>query len=242
MTAGQGWILERGDCLQVLTTIKSESMGAVITDPSYSSVGSASQCSSKTWYSGTQTAPDYEGDTRDAPSWALWASLWLSEARRCTRPGGLACVFTDWRMLPLLTHVVQSAGWIWRGVVPWNKGRGTRPRKGGFRSRCEYIVWASKGPISDDPGCYLDGLFDVPRRAAEKDWHQMAKPEQLLEQLVQVAPVGSCILDPFAGGATTGIAALRHGRTFHGIELSGPCHERGVQRLRQETRLLRRAG
>lgn len=31
-------------------------------------------------------------------------------------------MFVDWRNLPAMTDAVQMAGWVWRGVVVWDKG------------------------------------------------------------------------------------------------------------------------
>ncbi len=41
-----------------------------------------------------------------------------------------------------------------------------------------------------------------------------------MRQLVQICPEDGTILDPFTGGDSTGVAALREGRNFLGIELS----------------------
>ncbi len=47
------------------------------------------------------------------------------------------------------------------------------------------------------------------------------------------APGGRClVLDPFAGAATTGVVAARHGRDFLGIELSGAYARMARRRLR----------
>lgn len=47
-------------------------------------------------------------------------------------------------------------------------------------------------------------------------------------------PGGRCgVLDPFAGAATTGIVAARHGRDFLGIELSGSYARMARRRLRE---------
>jgi DNA modification methylase len=50
-------------------------------------------------------------------------------------------------------------------------------------------------------------------------------------------PGGRCtVLDPFAGAATAGIVAARHGRDFLGIELSGTYARMARRRLREASR------
>ena len=47
---------------------------------------------------------------------------------------------------------------------------------------------------------------------------------------------GELILDPFAGSGTTGVACLRLGRRFIGIEREPKYHAIAVERLRAEER------
>ncbi|WP_268806895.1 DNA methyltransferase [Xylella fastidiosa] len=42
----------------------------------------------------------------------------------------------------------------------------------------------------------------------------------LMEHLIKIVPPASTILDPFAGSGTTGVAALRAGHRFIGMEMS----------------------
>lgn len=50
--------------------------------------------------------------------------------------------------------------------------------------------------------------------------HPTQKPVDLLEHLVEYScPRGGMVLDPFSGSGSTGVAALRGGRLFHGFEL-----------------------
>jgi site-specific DNA-methyltransferase (adenine-specific) len=51
-----------------------------------------------------------------------------------------------------------------------------------------------------------------------------------MEELV--AACGPRILDPFMGSATTGLAALKQGKTFVGIEASEHYFNVAVERLR----------
>jgi site-specific DNA-methyltransferase (adenine-specific) len=51
--------------------------------------------------------------------------------------------------------------------------------------------------------------------------HPTQKPEYLLERIVLASTEeGQVILDPFCGSGTTGVAAVRLGRKFVGIDVS----------------------
>ena len=128
-------------------------------------------------------------------------------------------MFTDWRQLPASTDAVQIGELIWRGIVAWDKGAGSRaPHKGYFRHQCEYIVWATKGKCRKNehagpfPGCYK-----FPVKQSDK-FHLTGKPSDLMKELVQIVPEGSIVLDPFAGSGTTCVAAKKMEHQFIGIE------------------------
>ena len=48
--------------------------------------------------------------------------------------------------------------------------------------------------------------------------HPTQKPEELMEWCIGHAPESKTVCDPFMGSGTTGVAAVRMGRTFIGIE------------------------
>ena len=145
--------------------------------------------------------------------------MWLGEALRVTRPGGVCLLFTDWRQLPVTCDALQAGGWIWRGIVPWDKTESARPDKGRFRNQCEYVVWGSKGPLGvapPDAPC-LPGF--VRARVQRSDKHHIArKPTDVMRELVRIAWKGGTILDPFCGSGTTGVAAVEAGLDFIGCE------------------------
>jgi site-specific DNA-methyltransferase (adenine-specific) len=229
--------LHRGDALQVLRGLPDASVDAVITDPPYCSgsqtmAGRARPTGDKYVNGGTKKVlPDFEGDFRDQRGFLAWASLWLSECHRVTRPGGHLLAFIDWRMLPTMTDAVQVAGWVWQGIVVWDKTNGCRPQRGRFRSQSEYVVWASRGAIDTaSHPVVLPGVIPVhPNRGGKL--HQVGKPEPLMDQLVGIVPRGGTVLDPFMGSATTGVAALRAGLRFIGSELSPGYFRTAEQRL-----------
>ncbi len=215
------WCVVERDALAVLADLPDGSIDAVITDPPYSSGGlyrSDRNRSTDTKYTQQKSRgqrPDFTGDNRDQRSFCYWCSLWMGEALRCSRssPGGRLLVFTDWRQLPTVSDAVQAGGWIWRGLVPWNKGGGSRPVPGGFRVQCEYVLWCTTGALPESlPGVtVLPGFFEVGVCGEDKH-HQTGKPTALMRELVVVADPGGIVLDPFGGSGTTGVAALLEGR------------------------------
>ena len=55
-------------------------------------------------------------------------------------------------------------------------------------------------------------------------------------------PVPATVLDPFCGSGTTGVVALRHGRSFIGIELNPEYIELARKRIIDDAPLLNGAG
>lgn len=232
--------LYHGEALEVLTSgaFESESFDAINTDPPYSSGGlfksDRDQSTAEKYCHNAKTLgrPQFTGDNRDGRSYALWSTLWLASAARLLKPSGYVFVFTDWRQLPTMTDVFQAAGLIWRGVIVWNKGNGSRaPHKGYFRHQCEYIVWGTKGRClkSNPPGPF-SGCFHYPVRQADK-FHLTGKPTPLLMDLMEPIPPRGLVLDCFAGSGTAGIAARRANRRAVLIEQDRDCVDIATQRL-----------
>ena len=235
-----GIVIYHGEALATLQALPDASIDAVITDPPYSSGGQfrgdrAGQSTTEKYVqSGTFLArADFSGDNRDQRGYAYWSALWLSECLRIAKPGAPICVFTDWRQLPVTTDMIQAGGWVWRGIVVWDKTEGARPLYGRFRPQCEFVVWGSAGPmpINDGRPC-LPGLYRAAIRQADKH-HITGKPTEVMRGLVQIVPAGGVILDPFMGSGTTGRAALDCGYRFVGIELSADNCAIAVERLAQ---------
>lgn len=221
---GNAVTLYGGDALAVLASLPSGSVDAVITDPPYSSGGMVRGDrlgSTTTKYvqsdSSNRVLDDFTGDNRDQRAYAYWSALWMGEALRVTRAGGLVLAFTDWRQLPATTDAIQSGGWVWRGLVPWVKPS-ARPQAGRFTSQCEYVVWGSSGGMPIDYSApVLPGFYQA--SSPREREHITQKPLDVMRELVKIVPEGGTILDPFMGSGTTGCAAVMEGRKFIGVEM-----------------------
>jgi site-specific DNA-methyltransferase (adenine-specific) len=230
-----GITLHHGDCLDVLRRLENDSVDCILTDPPYSSGGQfrgdrTNSTSAKYQRDGEMGVhPSFSGDNRDQRSYGYWCALWLGECLRVARDGSPIGLFTDWRQLPTTTDALQAGGWVWRGIVVWDKTEGARPQAGRFRSQAEFLVWGSKGEMP--PRIEIGALPGVFRYVVRKDdkHHQAGKPTPLLLDLVKICPIGGTILDPFAGSGTTGVAASKTGRSCILIE-QDPQHLDVIER------------
>ncbi len=236
--------LHCGDCLEMMDKIPDCSIDMVLTDPPYSSGGTFAgdrKADTRTKYTsnkynGAARFENFSGDNMDQRSYTEFLRLVFSKARKKVKSGGILATFIDWRNLPAMTDAVQNAGWIWRGILVWDKGS-ARNIPGRYRQDCEFIVWATNGPREVDwtpgftaaPGCY-----HIPGVPTKKKHHQTEKPVELIESLLRIAPEGGEILDPFMGSGTTGVACVKTGRKFTGIELGQGYFETSQKRIREE--------
>lgn len=229
-----------GDALDVLPTLAEESIDAVVTDPPYSSGGMVRgdrMGSTRKKYTSTdsEAADDvvpFSGDNRDQLSWVLWSTLWMMEARRTLKQGGTCVVFTDWRQLPATIQAMQCAGLVFRGIVPWHKPS-ARPQKGRFSAACEFAVWGSNGPMATEGDCIAGFVSAQPAKMADRD-HLTQKPVAVMEHLLRIVPAGGVVLDPFMGSGTTGVACVRTGRGFIGIDIDQHWHDVAARRMKEE--------
>jgi len=228
-------ILYQGDALAVLRDLPDGQIDAVVTDPPYSSGGlhaGARRADPAQKYQSTGTKRSYPpmlGDCKDQRSFALWATLWLSECWRLAKPGAPVLVFSDWRQVPVMTDAVQAAGFEWRGIVVWHKPS-ARPMLGSFRRDCEFVLHAVKTPAKAWTRRCFPGVYHHNVVASQKV-HLTSKPLPLLVDLLGIAPEGGTVLDPFVGGGTTPLACIETGRRFIGVELSSEYYELAGERI-----------
>lgn len=230
------WTVLGGDSLLALRGLPDGCIDLVLTDPPYSSGGAfrgdrARPTGEKYVLSyGNHDNADFEGDTRDQRSYELWTSLWCAEAWRVAKDGTVGVLFTDWRQLGATADAFQAGGWVFRGIAGWDKGS-CRPRNGGIRQQCEFMVWGSRGPLLES-GVYVDGYHRV--SVAKDKLHQTVKPDALLADLVRLCPPEGVVLDPFQGSGSTGIACARAGLRYIGIEIAPTWAELSRERIRAE--------
>lgn len=230
-----------GDALEIIPTLAAGSLGGVVTDPPYSSGGAfrgdrSASTVSKYVQTGSQVQRfEFGGDNRDQRAFLAWCSLWLSAARVASEPGASLCSFIDWRQLPILTDAVQCGGWVWRNVGTWWKP-GVRMQRGRFSGSAEYLIYATNGPNESDGESSPQNVIScAPVGGDDKD-HIAEKPAPVVEWAISVTKPRAAILDPFMGSGTTGVAAMKMGRRFIGVEIEPRYFDIACRRIEEAQR------
>lgn len=235
---GTNWHLVQGNCLEVMASIPDQSIDCAVCDPPYflSNGGTTVQ-------SGERVAVDKgqwdrskgtEGDH-------LFHRAWLGQVRSVLKPSGTVWVFATHHALFSIGFAMQTMGFHVLNLVTWEKA--SPPPNLGCRSfthSAEMIIWAAPAELTPLRHVYNDQdmradncgkqmrdvwKFGAPKKAEKiHGRHPAQKPQSVLDRMIRASTSpGDLILDPFCGSASTGVAALRLGRRFIGIE-ADPDH------------------
>lgn len=197
--------LYRADCREVLPLLPK--VDAVICDPPYGIAHSSNY--GATWQ-GSQIANDHDTSARDhVANWAakipaVFFGTWKTQPA----PTAKACVV--WDKGPAFGMGDLSLPWKPSFELAYICGDGWSGDRGEGVLRGSVVVsWESKGRV-----------------------HPHQKPVWLAEHFIERAPHASTILDPFMGSGTTGVAAVKLGRKFIGIEIDPGYFETACKRIR----------
>jgi DNA modification methylase len=143
--------------------------------------------------------------------------------------GYSAFFYSNTRLAHLLNAVRDHGHDAW--VAVWHKSNAM-----GFERRFSPqwvpIVIAYKG----NPPFWGKDLFQCPIKVQDID-HPTPKQPAITEWLVDRSSLtGDLVLDPFMGSGTTGVAAVKLGRKFIGIELEPKYFDIARNRISQATR------
>lgn len=206
-TLAEGVTLYLGDCREILPTLGK--VDAVVTDPPYGigrdkgfGVGGHGKGGAP-----RQAVKRYEGgwdDERPAPA---TLDAILQSAPRAIIWGGQ--FFAD--VLP------PRGKWLW-----WNKLQ-TMPSYGDGE-----LAWTNiDGDACKQFTLSLNGII----ARGETGLHPTQKPVDLLRWCIGFLPDARTILDPFMGSGTTGVAAVKLGRKFIGIEIDPKYFDIACRRI-----------
>ena len=210
-----------GDCREVMASLPRPIAHAVITDPPF--FMPAQQ------YAGRDTA--WQRSWADTSILATWWEAITAAITPTVMPDGHFLVFCDDSSYPVFYPPIYTR-WPNLGCLVWDKGR---PGMGtGWRCSSELII-AARGRAAYWSGGAAGNVLKFTPVPPGLRVHPVDKPESLLRALIgPTTPSHGLVLDPFAGGGSTLLAARTLGRRAIGIELDEKYAEQAARRLSQQ--------
>lgn len=122
--------------------------------------------------------------------------------------------------------------WIKPDSTPQLNGQG--PAQG---AECFVVAWGGAGHAKWNAGGKRGVYTHLVNNAERTGLHPTEKPRRLMSEIIAdfTAP-GELVCDPFMGSGTTGVAAVRAGRRFIGIELNPTYFDLACKRIEDAQR------
>ena len=258
LLAGDEYRVVQGNALDFLPRLAPQSIDLIFADPPYFLSNDGTTCHSGRrvsvnkghWDTSRGVHADHEFNQR-----------WLTECQRVLKPSGTLWVSGTQHVIFSLGFAMQQLGYHFLNTITWYKPNASPNLAcRTFTHSTEILIWAApeRGPrllhtfhyhemrsaaggkqmrdlwpIPDGEGCHLVwNIPTPPKREKSEGQHPTQKPLELLDRIVvSASSPGDVVLDPFAGSATTGVAALRRGRRFLGFEISDEYVALATRRL-----------
>jgi len=238
--------LVHGDCLEVMKDFDDGQFDAVVTDPPYGHNNNSGEDLISVWERALGTG-NYVAERDDRPiendgpeANELFQAV-LPEINRILVPGGCYCCcgggggpdpqFARWSLW--MDEVLN-----FKQMVIWDKG----PMGMGWHYRRSYetVLVANKNGAKCKwhdgtkrvENIIRPGAYGIKKIIPNKDQHPTQKPVNLMAHFIQLhTEPGDTVLDPFMGSGTTGVACVKTGRNFVGIDIDKNYYDIACRRV-----------
>lgn len=252
--------LYEGDCLEVLASLPERSVDMIFADPPYNLSDGGITCHAGRMVPVDKGEWDKSKGT-DADH--TFAVDWLRACHRVLKDDGTIWVSGTMHKIYSVGFAIQQLGYKLLNEICWFKPNASPNLSCRYFTHShETLIWAAKSEkskhkfnyelmkqiaggkqmrslwmdvdVDDEP----QDVWTVTTPAKEEKKHgkhPTQKPIVLLKRIILASSdPGDTILDPFTGSSTTGVAAIRHGRLFIGIDTDERFLELSVKRLKEE--------
>lgn len=217
-----------GDCLEVLPTLEAGSVDAVVTDPPYElkTASGNKGCFAKSYAKVTSQELQAISDGFEVESA-------FDEYARILRTISVFVFCSNSQIARIMTTAYRRD---WNPtLLVWHKYNSVPFCHGTWRQDAEFCIHIKRA------GAPMNGNAEVkskvkrlPMESSDID-HPTVKPLELLEDYVGIGSHrGDRVIDPFLGSGTTGVACVRLGRKFIGVEKESKYFDIAVKRIEAE--------
>jgi site-specific DNA-methyltransferase (adenine-specific) len=231
--------LVKGDCLETLNKLPESSIDMIFADPPYNLSNDGFTCQGGKMVTVNKGNWDkskgFENDVE-------FHSEWIRACKRVLKKDGSIWISGTYHSIFQCGFMLQKHGFHILNDIAWFKPNASPNLSCRFFTAShETLIWArkdKKGKHTFNYEAMKNGDFPkdkikVPNKQMRSVWwnpttpkiekeygkHPTQKPLDVLERIVIASTnPGDIVLDPFMGSGTTGLAAMKYGRNFIGIE------------------------
>lgn len=167
---------------------------------------------------------------------------WISDYSQLLEKNGSMIIFCSYRFMSHIIDKLENSGLIVKDIIIWKKSN-PMPRNTDRRyvQDTEFAIWAVNKKakwVFNKPANipYLRPYYETSTVSGkERTNHPTQKSLKLMEELIKVhTNSNDTILDPFMGSGSTGVASIKNGRKFIGIELNKEYFNIAAERLKKK--------
>ena len=210
--------LYKGDCLELMRGMGTESIDLIVTDPPY-----------KVATGGVPNETNNVILNKNRPKGILSEhsqlikiipkfSDWIPECYRVLKNGSHAYFMINSSNLIELANGIEKAGFKIHNILTWKKNNCTPSQF--YMKNCEFVIFCRKGKAK-----YINNIGDSKtvhefNNISGKKVHPTEKPIELMKFYIEnSSEENDTVLDPFMGSGSTGVACVNTFRNFIGIEI-----------------------
>ena len=244
-----------GNSIEILKSIKKDSIDMVFADPPYGLSNDGITCKNGKMVSVNKGDWDKSNGTKDD---FRFHNQWIKACKRVLKPNGTIWISGTYHSIYACGYSLQLNGFKILNDISWYKPNAAPNLSCKyFTASHETLIWAIKEPSERHTYNYETMKFgdwhqkdmikneDKQMRSvwsiatpskSEKEFgkHPTQKPQKLLERVVLSSTnENDVILDPFTGSSTTGVVALKYNRKFIGIDSEKEYLDLSIKRLQE---------
>ena len=227
--------------LELLSTIESNSIDLVLTDPPYIiSRKSGMQAYKDDLEKGGEVDKKYGTKYAITTEFGDWDSSYtienleevINEFYRILKPGGSCIIFFDLWKLETLTNLLSKFSkhrfieWVKTNPMPVNQYATY------LSNAREMAISCVKGGKATFNSKYDKGIYEYPIYSGKDRFHPTQKSLPLFEELItKHSNEGDVVVDPYGGSATTYVASMNTNRICLSCEPDEEYYKKSLERI-----------
>lgn len=223
--------LYKGDCLEIMKDIPSESIDIIITSPPYN-IGKM--------HSNRLQFGTYDGNDMKEEDYQQWQLDIFKEYKRILKDDG--SIFYNHKVRIKNGRAIHPLEWllktdlVLKQEITWNQKKSANCDKIRFFPFSERIYWMTKNPKVkiENKLCLSDVWECVPTHKRKETGHIAVMPNEIVSNILSsISDIeNKIVLDNFMGSGTTGeVAKSFNVKGFIGIELSDEYYKLACNRI-----------